>query len=112
TREIREKVVRDLAEPVRRRHFLEVLDTSLASIDENDLSRDLKRIRQPALIVWGASDLLLPLDHALRLRCGLPRSRLVVYPGVGHVPSVEVPRRFNRTLLRFLTRYESLEARH
>ena len=41
--------------------------------------------------------------HEMRhLAAGIAGARLVVYPGVGHIPEVEIAERFNSDLLEFL----------
>jgi pimeloyl-ACP methyl ester carboxylesterase len=41
--------------------------------------------------VWGDADGLLTLDYAQRLLDGLPRARLHVVHGCGHLPQRECP---------------------
>jgi pimeloyl-ACP methyl ester carboxylesterase len=45
----------------------------------------------PVELVWGDSDQLFTLDYAQRLLEGLPRARLHVVKGCGHVPQRECP---------------------
>jgi pimeloyl-ACP methyl ester carboxylesterase len=67
-----------------------------------DVSDEASRIRAPTLLVWGERDTLVPLALAAEWHRAVPRSRLVVMPGVGHVPMVERPREFANLLLEFL----------
>jgi pimeloyl-ACP methyl ester carboxylesterase len=53
--------------------------------------------------VWGERDAAVYASSAEPLRQHLPNSKLVRYPGVGHLPYEEVPEEFNRTVLDFLT---------
>ena len=46
----------------------------------------------PALIVWGDRDNVLDVSGAAILHRALPGSRLVVMPGIGHLPMLEAPR--------------------
>ena len=62
----------------------------------------VRRIRVPALVVWGAEDRLVPLRLGHRLARELPNAELLVVPGVGHVPQFEAPEETNGALLRFL----------
>ena len=100
--EMRAKICEDAARCESRQIMMEVMGASLQSVFDNDMSRDLHRISQRTLVVWGTNDKLIPVTHALRLHYRLPDSRLLLYAGVGHVPSVEVPQRFNRAMDRFL----------
>ncbi len=56
----------------------------------------------PVDIVWGASDRMVPLAYAERMRSALPRARLTVLPRCGHVPQQECPAAFAETLGRLL----------
>jgi triacylglycerol lipase len=47
----------------------------------------------PSLIVWGDRDNVLDVSGAEILHRALPNSELVIMPGVGHLPMLEVPRR-------------------
>jgi len=56
-----------------------------------DNSHIISSISVPSLILWGEQDHWIPMDHALRFQRDIPDSRLVVLPGVGHVPMEEAP---------------------
>ena len=57
-----------------------------------DLRDDLRRITQPALILHGSADALVPLDSSEWLARALPNARLTVLFGAGHVPTMTRPR--------------------
>ena len=56
-------------------------------------SRDLQveAITQPALVIWGDEDTLIPVEAGRALHTRLPNSTLKVFKGVGHLPMEEVP---------------------
>jgi pimeloyl-ACP methyl ester carboxylesterase len=56
----------------------------------------------PTLIVWGATDGLIPVQHGAGAHEAIAGSRLVVFDGVGHYPHCEAPARFIDTLLDFV----------
>lgn len=56
--------------------------------DASDWINRLEEIRQPALIIHGTEDIVLPYAHAEALHAELPNSRLVRLEGTGH----ELPR--------------------
>jgi pimeloyl-ACP methyl ester carboxylesterase len=56
----------------------------------------------PVLLIWGDRDVMVPLASGKKLNQYLKNSRLVVFPGVGHLPYEENPDEFNRILLEFL----------
>lgn len=53
-----------------------------------DLNAALKRMDCPTRIIWGKQDKIIPWQHAL----GVPGNvSLNLFPGVGHLPHVEIP---------------------
>jgi pimeloyl-ACP methyl ester carboxylesterase len=62
----------------------------------------LAEVTAPVDLLWGASDRLLPLSYAERLRAGLPRARLTELPRCGHVPQQECPAAFAEALVKLL----------
>jgi pimeloyl-ACP methyl ester carboxylesterase len=51
----------------------------------------LATIRVPTLILWGQEDGLIGVDGARWYNRAIPGSRLVIYPGIGHLPQLEAP---------------------
>ena len=64
----------------------------------------LHRIDVPTLLVWGASDGVVPVAYAEAYRDMIPDAELVVIPEAGHLPQVEQPDRFLATVLPFAAR--------
>ena len=65
------------------------------------LAPELRRLALPALVIVGARDASsLAASHALV--AALPRARLVVVPGAGHVVNLAQPLAFDAALLAFL----------
>jgi 3-oxoadipate enol-lactonase len=58
------------------------------------LDGKLHEVAVPVELLWGASDQLMPLDYARRMEKELPRARLTVIEGCGHIPAGECPDRF------------------
>lgn len=67
-----------------------------------DLREALPDIAVPTLLLYGELDQRAPLSVAHDLHRGIPRSDLVVLPGVGHVSNLEAPDAFNREVRRFI----------
>lgn len=57
----------------------------------------------PTLVVWGDLDTITPLPQGRELASLIPGARLAVLIGVGHIPQIESPARFNDALVKFLT---------
>ena len=62
----------------------------------------LAEIRVPTLLVVGASDIPDVHAHSGALEAGISGARRVVLPGAGHLVHLEIPERFNETVLSFL----------
>jgi len=62
----------------------------------------LASIRVPTLVVHGGADRIVRLISAQHTASTVPGATLLVYPGVGHAPHLEVPARFNRDLADFV----------
>jgi len=61
----------------------------------------LHRIDVPTLLIWGASDRVVPVAYAEAYRALIPSARLVVIPKAGHLPHVEQPDLLLETILSF-----------
>jgi pimeloyl-ACP methyl ester carboxylesterase len=61
-----------------------------------------RTVRQPTLLVWGASDRVARLRFGERLATDLPNARLEVIPRVGHFPMLENPSRTRTLVTEFL----------
>lgn len=72
------------------------------ALSETDWSEELRRIKAPTLIVWGARDALFPRNQEEALVAALAGSGLVVYAGAGHALHWEEPARFAFDLMSFI----------
>ncbi|QHI39097.1 2-hydroxymuconate semialdehyde hydrolase [Kordia antarctica] len=63
---------------------------------------NIKNIKQPTLIVWGAKDLLIPVENAHRFHQDLPNATLVILENSGHTPMEESPLESLKPVLDFL----------
>ncbi|MDQ3631842.1 MAG: alpha/beta fold hydrolase, partial [Actinomycetota bacterium] len=48
----------------------------------------------PLLLVWGERDPVIPIAHGRAAHAALPASRLEIFPGAGHFPMADDPKRF------------------
>ena len=67
----------------------------------DSVTEQVRGLRTPALIVWGQQDRLLHVGTAPLLHGLLPRSKVRVMPGIGHVPMVERPQQTAEDYLAF-----------
>lgn len=56
----------------------------------------------PTLIVWGADDKIIPVEHAYETQRALPSSRLEIFEDDGHFPHCDSPARFVHVLSDFM----------
>ena len=54
----------------------------------------LPAISVPTLVVWGDSDRMIPMSHALEAVELIPGARLEVFEKAGHFPHLDEPERF------------------
>ncbi len=65
--------------------------------------------RMPVLIIWGARDSIIPVEHARRAHAEIPHSRLVEIPNARHWPQLDQPRLVCRELREFIAGTEPFE---
>jgi 4,5:9,10-diseco-3-hydroxy-5,9,17-trioxoandrosta-1(10),2-diene-4-oate hydrolase len=63
----------------------------------------LPRTTQPALIIWGEEDSVLPVAQAGRFARMLPNATVHTLPGCGHALTLDCPDRVTALLAGFLT---------
>ena len=63
----------------------------------------LSQIGVPTLIMVGQEDHLIPYTDGQRFADAIPGSKLIVYPGVGHVPMQQIPDKSAADLAGWLT---------
>jgi len=62
----------------------------------------VQSIKAPTLILWGANDATIPIASALAWHRAIPGSKLIVYPGAGHVAMLDAPAQSAREVREFL----------
>jgi len=72
------------------------------SSSDPGLTQQLGTITAETLLVWGREDGIVPLAHGEALHNALPNSNLCVIDRCGHLPMVEKPETFNRSIRDFL----------
>lgn len=68
----------------------------------NMLDKQLKEIRTPVLVMWGALDQLVHVSAADVWTNGIPGAKRVIYPDLGHMPMVEDPSRSAKDVRKFI----------
>ena len=65
-------------------------------------SDKLRQIMNPALIIWGAKDRILPVSHGKKGHDKMPDARLRIIPDAGHTPFIDLPEEFKDIILHFI----------
>lgn len=58
--------------------------------------------RMPVLIIWGARDPIIPVEHGRAAHAAIPHSRIVEIPDAGHWPQLDQPRLVAEELTDFI----------
>ncbi len=97
-----ELVERNLILRLRSAHTIESMqlasDRGLGGLTEEQV----RGIKAPTLLVWGANDKLSPPANADKLNAVIQDSRKVLIDKAGHYPFLEHPDKFNQVVLQFL----------
>jgi len=67
--------------------------------------REVYKLRQPVLLIWGREDRVNPLDGALVALKAIPRATLHVFPNCGHWAQIEAADEFAEVATAFLARH-------
>jgi pimeloyl-ACP methyl ester carboxylesterase len=67
-----------------------------------DMTAAARGMEMPALLVVGAEDAITPPECLERAEAIMPRARLLIVPGAGHLVPLEAPKVFNAALEAFL----------
>jgi pimeloyl-ACP methyl ester carboxylesterase len=75
-------------------------------VDTPDFVASIPAIQQPALVITGDSDAVVPVSDSQRLDSELPNSELVILPSCGHVPHEECPEAFEEAVDAWLRQWK------
>jgi pimeloyl-ACP methyl ester carboxylesterase len=70
--------------------------------EPNFTPAELAAISVPALIMDGQEEELIRPDHAKEIAAAIPKSKLIMLPGVGHYALFKTPKQWNDAVLNFL----------
>jgi pimeloyl-ACP methyl ester carboxylesterase len=70
--------------------------------DRQDYTGLLSTIRVPTLVLVGLEDAYTPVSDAVFMQQHIPKARLSILPGVGHLPPMEAPGECTRVMENFL----------
>jgi hypothetical protein len=95
------KGVMSLEQPQVRQRMLRGDPHAIAALAlvEHDLSRGLRAIKAPTLVVWSSDDRVAPPRTGQAIASAVPGARLVIIDNAGHAPQISQPERFNALLI-------------
>jgi 2-hydroxy-6-oxonona-2,4-dienedioate hydrolase len=76
----------------------------LQMIQTESVSRYLRSLAVPTLVVWGSRDRVVPLEHGAIMARNIPGARLAIIRGAGHMPFYDKPEQCASLILGFLKR--------
>jgi pimeloyl-ACP methyl ester carboxylesterase len=93
-----------LADPDGRRAFLQTIRSviDLHGQRVSAVDRLYLTAAMPTLLVWGAADRMIPVEHAHEAHAAMAGSRLDVFPQAGHFPHRDDPERFVDVIREFI----------
>jgi pimeloyl-ACP methyl ester carboxylesterase len=68
-----------------------------------DSKETLGQISVPTLIIHGQEDQIITMDESRTMHTGIQNSQLEIIPNAGHLPTLEQPKVFNRSVASFLS---------
>lgn len=77
--------------PGNRRALIDVFSNLQHLNDDPSFSRTIAGLRVPVLLLWGEEDRWIPVSQVSLWQQDVPGLQAIVYPGVGHIPQVEIP---------------------
>ena len=84
----------------------EKIFSDLRRLEQEDEREFLSEIRIPTLIVQGEKDQIVLSETSDYLHEKIEKSERQIFPGVGHVPFLEVPDKFNASINDFIAKNE------
>lgn len=79
------------------------LKNTLVNILNEDLTRDLPKIKNKTLLIWGAADTQVKVKYAKLMYKKIPSSKLEILENTGHFPHTENPSKFLYYTIDFLS---------
>lgn len=93
-------------ETLNREIFADMLATQ-NDISSQELEQQLReKATMPALIIWGEQDRVLDPSSVSVFKAALPQAEVKTYPGIGHLPMVEIPQETANLISRFIAATE------
>ena len=94
----------NLSDPAARHAFLRTVRATIGVRGQRVSARDKLYLAEhiPTLLLWGAEDRIIPVEHGRSTHQAIPNSRFETLPGVGHFPQLDAPAEVAARIRRFL----------
>lgn len=103
TREIHSKIIEDFVTRMKLPNAkMAFMSTLLGLKNAEIITKSLKKITVPTLIIWGEDDPVIPIKYADDFVSSIQDCRFYMMDNCGHTPYVDDPQRFTRLVLDFL----------
>jgi pimeloyl-ACP methyl ester carboxylesterase len=76
--------------------------SSVLSVKNSQIHEDLHKIKIPTLLVWGKEDKMIPIEYAQEFLGSIRNCKFLELKGVGHLPHLEHPEIFAKSVVEFL----------
>lgn len=80
----------------------EKMRLTLKKVVNEDLRKDLRKIKAETLLIWGENDTVTPLKIAFKMQKKIPNAGLVRLEGLGHFPYLEDAKWFHIIIKNYL----------
>ena len=104
---VHDTMVDEIHEVITDRILLARLVRLARSARISNLEHILPRIQTPTALIWGDQDIITPAAVALQFNDLLPNSELFWISNCGHVPMMESPHAFAKTVNQFMERFSN-----
>lgn len=100
--------LRNLSKPAARHAFLRTVRATIGIHGQRVSARDKLYLAEhvPTLLLWGAEDRIIPVEHGRATHEAIPDSEFATLPGVGHFPQLDAPSAVASRIRKFLLETE------
>lgn len=100
---ITEEMVHGYFDRIRVEGLSRGIEGLLGAANGEPINFDYANVSQPALIIWGEHDQVIPITIGEEMNAALPDSMLIRFTDSGHLPMDEEPEKFIQTVADFLS---------
>ncbi len=103
TKELRDRYFELAMREGNKGSYVDVFTVMRKLCKNENLSRGIRDIKTPTLVMWGTKDKWIPFKYFESWKRELPNARFIPYEGAGHTPMEEIPDETARDAYYFLS---------